>query len=243
MEGYRLPERSGGGKPPHLWGSGSPWNDPKRCQTYLSRVQTLSRSVHFLIPWRTVCHENLEIWRSIWAHYDQNPQSRPSLAMVPIKTSTNLVARVIRVNCGWASHTPFLIVRALRCVAVALNCDPLAHTPGAHYSSACLHALLACFALDPPPKACWQARRATRKKATSQRPVLFPYENCFFSKRASLILLLPISTINFKKLNFIKSTKKSQYYMIRFFFLHVKKSIKFAPLTTRYLSSVGRAMD
>ena len=67
--------------------------------------------------------------------------------------------------------------------------------------------------------------------------------NCFFSKRASLILLLPISTINFKKLNFIKSTKKSQYYMIRFFFLHVKKSIKFAPLTTRYLSSVGRAMD
>ena len=55
--------------------------------------------------------------------------------------------------------------------------------------------------------------------------------NCFFSKRASLILLLPISTINFKKLNFIKSTKKSQYYMIRFFFLHVKNSIKFAPLT------------
>ena len=43
--------------------------------------------------------------------------------------------------------------------------------------------------------------------------------------------VLPISTINFKKLNFIKSTKKRLYYMIRFFFLHVKNSIKFAPLT------------
>ena len=37
--------------------------------------------------------------------------------------------------------------------------------------------------------------------------------NFLFLNKASLILLLPISTINFKKLNFIKSTKKRLYYM------------------------------